>query len=88
MKPIVDFMGIGAQKAATTWLAQNLRQHPDVWIPPRKELHYFDHSEANPSANHGAWESRFGRLFGTTRRGTYPGTGDLRQAGNHESKPD
>ena len=33
---------IGAQKAGTTWLYQNLARHPDVWVPPIKELHYFD----------------------------------------------
>jgi hypothetical protein len=37
------FLGIGAQKAATSWLWTNLRAHPDVWMPPFKELHYFDH---------------------------------------------
>lgn len=37
-----DFIGIGAQKAGTTWLCENLRRHPRVWIPPAKELHYFD----------------------------------------------
>lgn len=37
-----DFLGIGAQKAGTTWLHRNLVGHPDVWLPPVKELHYFD----------------------------------------------
>lgn len=36
------FIGIGAQKAGTTWLAHQISRHPDVWMPPRKELHYFD----------------------------------------------
>jgi hypothetical protein len=36
-----DFIGIGAQKAGTTWLYHNLRNHPQIWIP-RKEVHYFD----------------------------------------------
>lgn len=36
-----DFIGIGAQKAGTTWLYQNLRVHPQVYIP-KKELHYFN----------------------------------------------
>src|SRR3712207_3654799 len=36
-----DFIGIGAQKAGTTWLYHNLRTHPQIWIP-RKEVHYFD----------------------------------------------
>ncbi len=39
------FLGIGAQKAGTTWLYRNLCVHPGVWMPPAKELHYFDHPE-------------------------------------------
>jgi hypothetical protein len=35
-----DFVIIGATKAATTWLSQNLRAHPDVFMPS-PELHYF-----------------------------------------------
>lgn len=39
----VDFLCIGAQKAATTWLMVNLSKHPGVWTPRFiKELHYFD----------------------------------------------
>lgn len=37
-----DFICIGAQKAGTTWLDRMLRQHPDVWLPPTKEVHYFN----------------------------------------------
>ena len=37
-----DFICIGAQKAGTGWLYEQLRQHPDFWMPPVKELHYFD----------------------------------------------
>jgi hypothetical protein len=36
-----DFIGIGAQKAGTTWLHRNIVDHPQIWIP-RKEVHYFD----------------------------------------------
>lgn len=36
-----DFVVIGAQKCGTTWLARNLRQHPDVFMP-RREVRYFD----------------------------------------------
>ena len=36
-----DFLGIGAQKAGTTWLYRMLGQHPGIWLPPLKELHYF-----------------------------------------------
>ena len=34
-------MCIGAQKSGTTWLYENLRTHPALWLPPEKELHYF-----------------------------------------------
>lgn len=40
--PGPDFLGIGAQKAGTTWIHDQLNAHPDVWVPPTKELHYFD----------------------------------------------
>lgn len=40
---MIDFLGIGAQKCGTTWLMNNLKQHPDIWTPLRmKEVHYFD----------------------------------------------
>ena len=37
-----DFLGIGAQKAGTSWLHKNLRCHPQIYMPKTKELHYFD----------------------------------------------
>lgn len=37
-----DFVCIGAVKAGTTWLYRMLAQHPDVWLPPMKEIHYFN----------------------------------------------
>jgi hypothetical protein len=37
-----DFLGIGAQRAGTTWLHQNLRCHPQIYLPKKKEQHYFD----------------------------------------------
>jgi len=37
----VDFVGIGAGKCGTTWLSDMLRQHPDIFLPKKKELHYF-----------------------------------------------
>lgn len=40
---IPDFLVIGAQKSGTTWLDRNLRNHPDgIWLPPEKEIHFFD----------------------------------------------
>lgn len=43
------FVGIGAQKAATSWLDRCLRTHPSVRLPPLKELHYFDDRAAGPA---------------------------------------
>jgi len=40
-----DFLLIGAQKSGTSWLAHMLRQHPDIYIPPTKELHFFNERE-------------------------------------------
>lgn len=37
------FLCIGAQKAATSWLFVNLQKHHQIWMPPVKELHYFNH---------------------------------------------
>lgn len=40
MRP--DFLGIGAPRSATSWLHRVLASHPDLWLPPVKELHWFD----------------------------------------------
>lgn len=38
-----DFLGIGAQKAGSAWLEQNLRAHPEVFLPQGfKEARFFD----------------------------------------------
>ena len=44
-----DFIGIGAQKAGTTWLYDMLAQNPSIWLPPLKEVHYFDYLQAPPA---------------------------------------
>lgn len=36
------FIGLGVQKAATSWLAEYFRRHPDVLMSKPKELHFFD----------------------------------------------
>lgn len=59
-----DFLGIGAPRAGTTWLWVNLGKHPNIWMPPRKELHYFDRSLMYPSPSHLACSSVVRRLFG------------------------
>jgi hypothetical protein len=43
--PEPNFIVIGAQKSGTTWLYRNLRQHPDIFMPPEqhKELFFFSY---------------------------------------------
>ena len=58
-----DFLVIGAQKAGTTWLHRNLRNHPQTWMP-RNEVHYFDR-KINDRSFDDAW---YASLFKKGRR--------------------
>ena len=39
---MLTFLGIGAQKCATSWLYSTLARHPDVAFPAGKEVHYWN----------------------------------------------
>lgn len=39
---MLRLIGIGAQKAGTTWLYRQLAMHPDVVFPAGKEVHFWD----------------------------------------------
>ncbi len=43
---MLDFLGIGAQKAGTTWLYAQLASHPRIRFPHGKEVHYWDWVQA------------------------------------------
>lgn len=62
-----DFLVIGAQKAGTTWLHRNLRNHPETWMP-RNEVHYFDRKINDRSFDDAWYASIFekGRARGKT----------------------
>jgi hypothetical protein len=47
-----DFMCIGAQKAGTTWLWENLGRHPEIFLPSDRYLHYFDRNFDRPIAEY------------------------------------
>ena len=36
-----DFICVGPTKTGTTWLFHHLSSHPEVWLPPPKEMHYY-----------------------------------------------
>lgn len=48
MSRLPHFICIGAQKAGTTWLHRQLTGHPQIFVPPGKELDYF-FSEHDPA---------------------------------------
>jgi hypothetical protein len=45
MKTALDFICIGAPKAATSTLFELIEGHPDIYIPPAKEVPYFNDDE-------------------------------------------
>jgi sulfotransferase family protein len=77
-----DFVGIGVQKAGTTWWYEQIVAHPDVFAPrgAHKERHFFDRFGARPmspadtAAYHGWFPRPPGMLAGewTPDYFTYP----------------
>ena len=63
---MLEFLGIGAQKAGTSWLHLNLARHPALWLPPEKELHFWDRHR-----HHGI--ERYQRIFDGTPPGVLGG---------------
>lgn len=63
---MLDFLGIGAQKAGTTWLYHQLCRHPEVSFPGGKEIHYWD-LQADPDGS--SWLALFGDQQDIRRKG-------------------
>ena len=42
-----DFIGVGAPRSGTSWVYEVLSRHSYLWLPPIKELHYFDAPTGN-----------------------------------------
>ena len=59
MKDTLDFIVVGAQKAGTTSLFEYLRQHPQLYVPPGKELPYFSHE----AIRRRGWEDYMSKAF-------------------------
>lgn len=49
-----NFLGIGAQKAGTTWLHENLNRHPKIFLPKEKEVHFFNEKFSSPLTDYQA----------------------------------
>jgi hypothetical protein len=60
-----QFLGIGAQRAGTTWLWENLRCHPELHVASTKEVHYWDWQFHRPLG----WYSQLFAEAGERRRG-------------------
>lgn len=62
----VFFFCIGAQKAATTWLASQLMRHPEIYVSDPKEMHYWDtiRSPHNFAWRHVAGERIYAKILG------------------------
>lgn len=42
LRKFPDFMVVGPQRTGTSWLDDNLRRHPGVFLPRRKEIYFFN----------------------------------------------
>ncbi|SFB00997.1 Sulfotransferase domain-containing protein [Lentibacillus halodurans] len=42
-----NFLVIGAEKSATTWIYNRLSEHPNVYLPATKEIHFFNQFDSN-----------------------------------------
>ncbi len=57
----LDFIIIGAQKSGTTSMFQYLRLHPEIFMPPAKELPFFIRSEAPQAELDGFFKRHFSK---------------------------
>ena len=60
------FLGLGTQKGGTTSLQKLLEQHPGVYLPPCKEVHYFSLHAQQPASWYAA---HYGEARRSQRRG-------------------
>lgn len=62
MSSNVSFLLAGVQKGGTTALARYLQQHPQLWLPEEKELHFFDNEDlswADPAPLYSGYHACF-----------------------------
>lgn len=67
------FLGIGAQRAGTTWINDMLATNPAVWMPPMKELHFLDAFPRGLDAGPNRQPLRWRRMAGWARQPEWRG---------------
>jgi Sulfotransferase domain len=67
----IDFLVIGAMKAGTTSLFEYLRGHPEIDLPPDKEVPYFNDDRIYGQLT---WDEYLRRAFPAPKRGRLAGT--------------
>lgn len=66
-----NFIGIGAPKAGTTWLAKCLGEHPNVYMASSKELVYFDIQDVHFKQNLDVYLAHFSDVTHETAIGEF-----------------
>ena len=73
--PPPSFVVAGTQKAATTWLYECLHEHPQIFVPETKELHFFCDKADCPKSRHAHGIEWYTSLFPDDAR--YSASGEL-----------
>jgi hypothetical protein len=73
--PLPNFLGIGAEKAGSTWLDHCLRLHPQCFLPMTKEVNFFNGLGSNLDRS-----DRFERCGVEWYRGFFRSAGPAHQA--------
>jgi len=68
--------GLGAPKAGTSWMHGYLAAHPEVYVPPVKELHFFNAAEDGPGDRLKKLDAKYARTLKRGRVG-YPTLDEL-----------
>ena len=70
-KDCLDFIVPGAQKSGTTALHSFLKKHPQIALPDREELHFFDDEEifSRQPADYDLLHGHFGPIAGSSVSG-------------------
>ncbi|MDH3786351.1 MAG: sulfotransferase, partial [Acidobacteriota bacterium] len=71
-----NFFVVGAVKSGTTAMCEYLSRHPDVYIPPEKELNFFG-SDMDLRVPRQSWDEYLAMYFATAGAETRLGDGSV-----------